>query len=478
MPEIVGFVGSQHKDRSVNFDAQRCINMFPEVSASGTAKTPAKLVSAPGLSIWKDFRSTVNRPVRGLLTFDASTLFAVVGTKIIRIDANDVVTMLDGDIAPSNQPVSMASNGIDIMVVMGQKGYVIHPATNVFEEYTDPSFKGADAVYFIAGSFVFNEFNSSRFWATNPYSTTLDPLWFATAEGSPDALVTLAVNGQEVWLFGTETVEVWANDGNAGFPYSRIPGVSIEQGCAAKDSVVVMDDTSVIWLSSNGNGQGIVYQTQGLGNPKRISTHSLEDTISSYSVIRNATAYTYQQSGHSFYVLSFPNQNVTHVYDTATQTWHQRAYLESDGSFGRHRGVTHAFFRRHNLVGDYFFGVIYRMSLDFYSDADNPLVRLRASPHISQGFAKIAHVNVQFDIETGRGLAYGQGSDPLVKLRWSDDGGHTFANTRYKSVGKMGEYRTRVKFNRLGQSRDRVYELSYSEPTPFTILGAWLNAEQ
>lgn len=477
MPEIVGFVGSQHKDRNLNFDAQRCINMFPEISASGTSKTPAKLVSAPGLAIWKDLRATLDRPVRGMIKFNESTFFVVVGTKVFKITSGGDVLESTGEIAPSNQPVSIASNGLTLFMVTGPKGYIINPVANTVTEYINASFAGADAVYFIAGSFVFNKYGTSQFQAMNPYSTTLDPLWFATAEGSPDALITLAVNLQEVWLFGTETIEVWVNDGSAGFPFSRIPGVFIEQGCAAKNSVAAMDGT-LIWLAANDRGQGIVYQSQGLGLPRRISTHSLEDAISSYATIRDAVAYTYQQTGHTFYVLSFPSANITHVYDATTAAWHQRGYLEEDGTFGRHRSNNHVFFQRNNLVGDFKNGIIYRMSSDIYSDAGNPLVRLRASPHISSGFQKIAHVNLQLDIETGAGLNIGQGNDPKIKLRWSDDGGHAFANTRYAPIGKMGEYSTRVKFNRLGLSRDRVYEVSCSDPVPFTILGAHLNAAQ
>lgn len=476
MPELVGFVGSSHKDRSLNFDAQRCINLFPQVSASGTSKSPAKLVSAPGLSVFSDFTALINRGVRGMLRFDDNSLFVVSGTKVLRIDAAGVATVISSAIPSLDTPVSMATNGINIFFVTGPQGWTIDPATNVVAQYIDPSFVGADAVYFLAGSYVFNKTGTSQFQATDPYSMVLDPLWFATAEGSPDALVTLAVTNQEVWLFGTETVEVWTNDGNAGFPYSRVPGVFIEEGCAAKNTVSEMGGT-IFWLSSSLEGQGIIFRTTGL-TARRISNHSLEQEIATYATIDDAVSYTYQQEGHSFYVLTFPTQNVTWVYDLVTETWHQRAWLDVDGSFVRHRSNCHAFFTRKNLVGDWNLGKIYHMSTLIYSDAGNPLVRLRASPHVGQNGMKIAHANIEFDIETGVGLTVGQGVNPLVQLRWSDDHGHTFTNARTKTLGATGEFRNRVRFTRLGQARDRVYELSCSDPVPFTIMGARINAEQ
>lgn len=475
MPELVGFVGSSHKDRSLNFDAQRCINMYPQLSASGTSKSPAKLTSAPGLSVFCNFTSIINRGVRGMIHFDDNSLFVVSGSKVLRVNAAGVATAI-GTVPSLDTPVSMATNGINIFFVTGSAGYTINPATNVVAPYVDVSFTSADAVYFIAGSYVFNQTGTSKWWAMNPYSMVLDPLWFATAEGSPDALVTLAVNNQEVWLFGTETLEIWANDGTANFPYSRVPGVFIEQGCAAKDSVAGMDG-SLFWLSANKRGQGMIFKTTGL-TATRISNNSIEQAIATYATISDAVAYTYQQEGHSFYVLTFPTENVTWVYDVITATWHQRAWLDVDGSFSRHRSNCHAFFGRKNLVGDWDTGKIYQMSTLIYDDAGNPLVRLRASPHIASNGAKIAHANVEFDIETGVGLQSGQGSDPQVQLRWSDDKGHTFSNARMKSIGAAGEYNKRVRFTRLGQSRDRVYELSYSEPTPFTIMGARINADQ
>lgn len=475
MGEIVGFVGSSHKDRSLNFDAQRCINLFPQVSASGTSKTPAKLVSAPGLKAWLDNTQANDRGIRGMLVFDANTLFVVSGSKVFRVDATGVATQI-GVITSLDTPVSMATNGINVMFVTGTEGYVIDPAGNTVTQYADASFVSADAVYFINGSYVFNQTGTGKWWATKQYSTQIDPLWFATAEATPDNLVTLAVTNQEVWLFGTQTTEVWAPDPTQYFPYSKIPGVLIEQGCAAKGSVARMAG-SIFFLSADDHGQGMVFRTAGL-TTSRISNHSLEQEIATYAVISDAIGYTYAAEGHSFYVLTFPTQNTTWVYDMITATWHQRAWLDIGGTLSRHRSNCHVFFAGQNLVGDWNRGKIYKMSTMLFDDDGNPLVRLRSSPHVSQAGQRIAYANVEFDIETGMGLQSGQGADPQVKLRWSDDNGHTFKNTRLKSVGKAGSYRNRVRFLRLGQARDRVFELSYSEPTPFTIIGARFNVDQ
>jgi hypothetical protein len=69
------------------------------------------------------------------------------------------------------------------------------------------------------------------------------------------------------------------------------------------------------------------------------------------------------------------------------------------------------------------------------------------------------------------------GYDPQVMLRWSDDGGHTWSNEHWSSMGKIGEYYRRVFWRRLGMTlklRDRVYELSGTDPVKIAIMGAEL----
>jgi hypothetical protein len=67
--------------------------------------------------------------------------------------------------------------------------------------------------------------------------------------------------------------------------------------------------------------------------------------------------------------------------------------------------------------------------------------------------------------------------DPQVMLRWSDDGGHTWSNEHWRSMGKAGEWGYRVFWRRLGMTeklRDRVYEVSGTDPIQLAIMGAEL----
>jgi len=69
------------------------------------------------------------------------------------------------------------------------------------------------------------------------------------------------------------------------------------------------------------------------------------------------------------------------------------------------------------------------------------------------------------------------GANPQLMLRWSDDGGHTWNGERTTSMGRTGQYGTRAIFRRLGMTlklRDRVYEVSGTDPVKVAIMGAEL----
>jgi hypothetical protein len=278
-------------------------------------------------------------------------------------------------------------------------------------------------------------------------------------------------------VFGTDSVEVWYDSGAADFPLQRIQGAFNEIGCVSAFSIAKLDN-GLFWLGTDARGQGIVYRANGYTGV-RVSTHAIEYAIAQYGNISDAIAYTYQQEGHAFYVLTFPSGNATWVYDVSTQVWHERAGFDN-GEFMRHRSNCQCNFGGNILVGDFENGNIYRFDLDVYADnggIQKWLRSWRALPTGQNNLKRTAHHSLQLDCETGVGLNLGQGSDPQVMLRWSDDGGHTWSNEHWSPVGKIGAYGHRTFWRRLGMTlklRDRVYELSGTDPNKIAIMGAEL----
>jgi len=466
-------LGSAYVARSVNAADARMINLFPELVPEG-GKEPAFLNRAPGLKLKI---SVGSGPIRGMWVFGGN-LYVVSRNKLYKVDSSYAVTEL-GTVSGTSGPVSMVDNGIQLFIACNGPSYIYNSQTNVFAQITDGDFPGAVTVAYLDGYFVFNEPNSQKIWVTELLNgTSIDPLDFASAEGSPDGVVGIIADHREVWVFGTNSVEVWYNSGNADFPLSRIQGAFNEIGCAAPYSIAKMDN-GLFWLGKDARGQGIVYRANGYTG-QRISTHAVEWQIQQYEDMSDAIGYTYQQDGHSFYVLIFPQADTTWVYDVATQAWHERAGFDN-GDFTRHRSNCQAFFQGDVLVGDYENANVYSFDLSDFSDNGSVqkwLRSWRALPTSQNNLKRSAQHSLQLDLETGVGLNLGQGSDPQVMLRWSDDGGHTWSNEHWIGIGKIGEFYRRAIWRRLGMTmkiRDRVYEVSGTDPVKIAIIGAELN---
>lgn len=359
---------------------------------------------------------------------------------------------------------SLPSVGVGLSVTI-----TVLPA-NSLTQVTDEVFQGAGACGFIDGYIVFNQPGTQIFWNTWVYSTVINPLGFASAEAFPDQLITLLVDHREIWLFSDVHTEVWYDAGGATYPFAEIQGAYISHGIAAAATAVRLDNT-VFWLSNDEFGQGIVLRANGY-SPLRVSNFAIEQAMQRYPTITDAVAWTYQQDGHSFYVINFPSGNATWAYDAASGMWHERSYLgtlaANDGTMNRARPITHSFAFGMHIVGDWETGYLYQMTPSAFADDGRQIRRIRRAPYIDNELKRVFFAQFQLDLEVGDGnpgavepvSPPAAPVDPQISLRWSDDGGNTWSNYQTVSMGKSGNYRKRVVWRRLGQSRQRVFEVS------------------
>lgn len=503
-----GFVGPTYNLKSKNVDGQRCVNLYPEVVESGSGKEAevAYLKSTDGL---KKFIEVGTGPIRCIHVDSFGTTFVVSGSEVYRIielfvPEYSLSAYKLGNIGSSVGPVIAASSdpGSDRITVFcdgGVQNYLyLYPETGVesfgsYAAYGYPPVSGATHVAFIDGYLIFSVPNTNQFYVSNPNSPDVNPLDFASSEASPDKINGIIAANRELWLFNEQSIEVWANSGNADFPFERISGGFIEIGCIAKYSIA-KSKGHIFWLSQNGS----VYMAKGL-NPQRVSTHAIEQKIQTALDIKSGIAFAYEKDGHTFYCLSF--NEFTLCYDLTTGLWHERAYT-NEGALERHRANFYAYYDKfeniegavtqasgelnaqagnaysRHYVGDYANNKVYVLDSDYYKDDEQMITRLRVAPHISNQLKNLFHKSLQIDMEVGVGLdGLGQGVNPKAMLRFSDDGGHKWSNEKLAEIGKIGERFKRVIWRRLGRSRDRVYELKITDPVPVTIIGAQIEVE-
>lgn len=342
---------------------------------------------------------------------------------------------------------------------------------------SDGAFVGGSTVEVVDNYFIYSKPDSQLWGATDILSIISNPLSYGTKDGSPDDLVTIIVDRREVYLLGEMSSEVWIDVGSFPFPFQRIPGTSTQQGIAARFSAARVGN-SFAYVSKNNRGEATVVRMNGY-IPERISTHAVENTLVGQDVA-DALAWTYQLNGHEVYVVTFPSigeNGLTWAFDNTTGLWHKWLYTNNQGLYERHRGNCCSFFNQQVLVGDYENGKLYKVSLSDYTDDGQLVRRVRRCPHITTDLQRQYFHELQIQFEPGVGLSVGQGDNPQAMLRWSNDGGFTWSNENWVTIGAQGQYYNRAMWRRLGWARDRIFEVVVTDPIKAVIVSANLKAE-
>ena len=440
----------------------------------------------------------------------SGTLYVGQTIQGVGIAANTIITAL-GTGAGGTGTYTVSSSGFISSETMYALNFSVLPST-------DGGFSGGNSVDTVDNYFVYNNPTTQQWGASDPLSPISPNTSYSFKDGSPDDLVALIVDHREVYLMGEASSEVWVDVGSSPFPFQRIPGTSTQHGIAAKFSVARLGN-SFAYVSRNIRGQAQIMQMNGY-IPQRISTHAVENTLVN-QYIDDAIAYTYQLEGHECYVVTFPTLDLTWVYDATTQMWHKWLSIDNNNVYHRHRSNCSAVFQNYVLVGDYQNGKIYELDKQNYTDDGLEIRRLRRAPHLitdmqrqyfeefqiqfqpgvgTTGLSGPAIVvdsntiylgdtytitaNATFSIEDIKTYILGtQGiianqttTFPQAMLRWSNDGGSTWSNEHWTGIGQMGKYTNRAIWRRLGQARDRIFEVVVTDPVNAVIISANLKA--
>lgn len=485
MPDF-GFVGASYTTPSIYQDAQECINFFPEIDPTKSQGERGIVALYPTPGLVTEITFPYGGEVRGMRTLSGQQYaIAVCGNRVYRIDTTLAYTQV-GTLTTSAGPVSITDNP---MTTQGLTAYIVDGVNRYYYEVTsgtfvtlpasDGAWKGASMVDTVDNYVIYNEPNSQNWSSTDLGSPLSTQAWYGTKDGSPDNLVALIADHRQVYLLGEVTSEVWVDVGSQitgllTFPFQRLSGASSQNGCGAPFSVARYSET-FMFLSRDTLGTATIGIMAGY-EYKRLSTHAVEYSLQNVDV-SDARAWTYQVEGHEFYVITFPNADLTWVYDLATQQWHKWLYWDSaTATYHRHRANCGIAFANKNLVGDWENGKIYSVDYNAFTDAGDTIRRLRRAPHITTDLQRQYFEEFQIQFQPGVGLPSGQGQDPQAMLRWSNDGGSTWSNEHWTSIGKQGNYVNRAIWRRLGWSRDRIFEVAVTDPVKAVIVSANLKA--
>lgn len=455
-------LGVQSRSRVVT--SAKAVNLYFEIRPEGE-KSRVVAYGTPGLDLFSDAGDT---PWRGLIPVETTDyLYGVHRGVLYQVD-NAGVRVSRGTLNTTTGRVSMEHNGTVLVIADGTDLYTYNTVSTAFAVVADPDLIANPATvtwldqYFVVA-------NGTEFQISED-GTNWDALEVAVPESNPDGIVRVFADHGELSLFGDISIEPWTNSGATDFPFTPLKSSNAEWGCAARWSVVKYND-SVAFLGKSRMGQVSVCVMQGYV-PKVISTPDIDQIINGYGGVSDASAFSYLLGGHPMLQINFPSAGYSWLYDASSGHWSS----VKSADINRHRAEIGVQYLSRTVVSDYENGRLYRLNADTYTDNGETIERDITSENVAMpDLERFPAHRLRVDMETGVGLATGQGSNPQVALKVSRDGGRSWGNIVFGSIGEIGEYRTIVEWRRLGMARTFTFNLRITDPVKVALVSASLN---
>ncbi|MDH4122426.1 MAG: packaged DNA stabilization protein gp10 [Deltaproteobacteria bacterium] len=487
-PQIFG-AGLNGRNRVVS--TQRRLNYYygwdqPGTPAQGPDRGPWAIYDRPPLT--QKIYLGANR-IRGLFRF-SSSLWVVQGSKFIEVLPNYTYTER-GTLNTKDGRVTMDAiqgvTGFQIGICDGTNFYIFNVTTSTFTVVA-----GAPALTSITAGhsyFIGSVANSGK-WNVSALGdgASWPGLSFTTADADPDNLVAVRHYGDTLYLFGERSTEFWGFSGVGSPPWQRISQNAVSFGLASAASIAPFGDGLMVLAQSaageGGRGEVSVYSVQG-NQFQRVSHPDLEHIINGYSDAFQAEGCSWSINGHLQYRLFFPSSKVSWMYDAATQLWSEESAFggvsAAPSGFGPHRGATASGFNSVVVFGDYADGSLwaaeprkatYADQLTKIGGQDQPIERELVGRHLYEDGNRMQILAaLELDCNSGDGIDASPTQLPQIMLSLSRDKGRTWGKERLRTLGAVGQYRTRVRWQNLGRARDIVVKIRVTDPVRCTITG-------
>lgn len=254
---------------------------------------------------------------------------------------------------------------------------------------------------------------------------------YYTAESSPDDLVAGRVLGELYYLFGTQTIEVWAQTGDDADPFALQPGMTQQVGCLSR-SGIIKTDNAIMFVDVDRNVRRL-----GVGGSEIISQPWVTRLLKQADV-DEILGFTYVDEGHIFAGWRTPYG--TAVFDVMNAQWHTRGTLNTDTW-----RYTHVVKAQSRIFACDATGQFDELSRDYASESmPNTTTTGDVIQRMFSAFLPAGHFEtipaVQLIVSQGVGTLASDALDPLIGMRISVDGGQTFTAKRNRKLGEQGVY--------------------------------------
>lgn len=455
-----------------------CQNFYVNVpEAAGISG--AQLYSTPGLV--QQARSGETDSNRGAHVLNEQPYF-VNGNVLYRLEADNALTNL-GAIEGTGF-VSMADNGTQLLIVVpGTRiGYIYTVAGGLVQitdaTFLDPAKAAPEICVFIGGFFVISRGSKEFFHSNLNNGLVYNALDFGSAEADPDIIRSLHVYKNQLYVFGSETIEVFNLVGGAGFVFQRIQGFVIPKGIAAPFSVTDFDG-SFAFVGQGVNESPKVYVWAGSGVTP-ISHTAVDILLQSANDIENIFAWNYTFRGATFLGFSSDSSG-TFVFDSkasslaGAKVWHTRLSRNlQDKNRWRVNSIVTAYNKL--LVGDSESGRIGEINNDVFTEYDNTVRRIFSLPTFENNSEYLTFNYVETVIDSGQGQI--NEDEPQIYMEYTDDARTPYRSRGGRGAGKVGQFNVKQRWQQLSSTnRYRIFRFICDAPVRWTILKMLVNVD-
>lgn len=396
-------------------------------------------------------------------------MFIVIGDGLYSIASNLSVQFI-GALDTSEGDVFIDENNTNQIAICDKTNiYIYNYQTAVFQKASIDFIPGY--ISFQNGRFLAAAFETAdQVWqwrlsdVGNGLSWPNDSFHVGLLQTKPDKVVAVQRfpgRGNLVYVFGETVTEPWQDIGGNLFPYQRNSSVNVDYGCL-NPATIAYNESIIVWLAANEKSGPVIAFSTG-GDINRISTDGIDFKFTQLTNPENSYGFLFRQDGHLIYQITFPDDNLTYIYDFNTKKF----FTLCDKNMDAHIAKRIAFFNNSYYFVSFTDGNLYQIGTQFTTYNGDEIPRIRVCRNIRMPDASRFGVNnLTFTIE--QGTQYNS-LDPIdsyeipqrVGLSVSKNGGESFGTIWTKDLNPPGKYRNRLIYWNLGAANDFVPQFRF-----------------
>lgn len=448
-------------------------NHFGRYNKMSTEETFNMIISDGWMVDFAGYRNiqSINPSGQGRGIYSSEKLqkmFAVIDNNIYRFDTQLIRTKVGQTNTYSGDVFIAENNAGQVAFSDLQNIYVYDNATNAVTQAVTPFAPGY--LTFQNGRFISPDRSTNQWRLSDPNNGLSWPTasqYVGSVQTKPDnAIACLRVpgRGNMLYVFGKTVCEPWYDIGTALFPYQRSTSSNYDYGCLNPATIAEMDNI-VCWLGANEKAGAVIMYSTG-GDVKHISTDGIDFQLANLQNPQDCYGFMFKQDGHICYVITFPTDNLSYLYDFNTGSF----FTLTDEYMNYFIAKRVVFFNNKYYFVSFRDGNLYELSsditnYDYGNDQVFEIPRIRVTPEISlPDQSRFVCGYTGFTIEQGNNSTIQR-----VDMSVSKDGGVNFGSNVSKVLNPIGKRANRLMFWRLGAANSLTHQFRFWGQGRFVI---------